>query len=293
MVSKTTTTYKVAGQCSVKADIYRTDRDTLQPAVVFIHGGCLIGGDRAGSPHLIHMLYEAGYTVVSIDYRLAPETKINGILEDLRDALAWVRSYGSVQFRIDPNRIGVVGESAGAYLTLMSGFQVSPPPKALLSFYGYGDVDGPWYSKPDPYYCSQPPISESAARSSVGTVPISETPQPNRRGLFYRYCRQNGLWPLEVTGHDPFEEPKAFDPLCPVRNVTPKYPPTLLLHGDADTDVPYQQSVEMAKKLTEAGVDHDFITIHGGGHDFDSARLTDPIVVNALDRAVSFLNQHV
>jgi len=56
--------------------------------------------------------------------------------------------------------------------------------------------------------------------------------------------RQNGLWPKEVAGFDPDKEPRAFDRFCPIRNVTKDYPPTLLLHGDNDTDVPHQQSVD-------------------------------------------------
>jgi dipeptidyl aminopeptidase/acylaminoacyl peptidase len=58
----------------------------------------------------------------SNDYRLAPETKLKGIIEDIRDALNWARNEGKVLFNIDPDRIGVVSNSAGGYLTLMSGF---------------------------------------------------------------------------------------------------------------------------------------------------------------------------
>lgn len=67
-------------------------------------------------------------------------------------------------------------------------------------------------------------------------------------------------------GHDPDVGPRAFDPLCPVRNVTADHPPTLLIHGDHDTDVPYEQSVMMAAELARAGVEHEFITTRGGGH---------------------------
>ena len=65
----------------------------------------------------------------------------------------------------------------------------------------------------------------------------------------YLYCRQQGLWPKVLTGRDPDEEPRAFDAFCPVRNVTPECPPTLLIHGTKDTDVPYELSVQMAKEL--------------------------------------------
>jgi len=76
---------------------------------------------------------------------------------------------------------------------------------------------------------------------------------------------------------------------APIRNVTPQYPPTLLLHGDADTDVPFQQSVGMIEPLTREKIPHDFIQLHGKGHVFDRDS-TDPDVMAAFNRAVEFLN---
>jgi dipeptidyl aminopeptidase/acylaminoacyl peptidase len=95
-----------------------------------------------------------------------------------------------------------------------------------------------------------------------------------------------------VVGHDPATEPAAFDRFCPVRHVTPDYPPTLLLHGDGDTDVPYAQSVLMAEALARAGVAHDLITVPGGGHGFDRA-MEEPAVQQTFDRVLAFLARHV
>ena len=116
---------------------------------------------------LLGKLLKAGYAVVSIDYRLAPETKLPAILEDLQDACKWVREKGPELFHIDPKRIAVMGGSAGGYLTLAAGFRVDPRPTVLVSFWGYGDIAGPWYSRPDPFY------SQDAAGSERGSVPSS------------------------------------------------------------------------------------------------------------------------
>jgi dipeptidyl aminopeptidase/acylaminoacyl peptidase len=186
----------------------------------------------------------------------------------------------------------VVGHSAGGYLTLMTGTLLKPAPKALVSYYGYGDIAGEWYSRPDPFYSSQPAVPEAEARGAVGAGCVSEPATPNARGRFYLYCRQHGLWPKEVTGLDPEAQPKAFDPWCPVRNVSRRYPPTMLLHGDKDTDVPYQLSVMMAEQLKRHGVEHELITIPGGGHGFDRAMQT-PEVARAFDRALQFLTQRL
>ena len=174
------------------------------------------------------------------------------------------------QCNINPTRVGVIGGSAGGYLALMTGFAITARPKALVSLYGYGDIAGPWYSEPDPFYCRQPLVSEEEARSAVGDVEISETHRNGPdRFRFYLWCRQHGHWPREIMGLDPKTHAAVFTPYCPERNITRDYPPTLLLHGDADTDVPYERSVDMAKKLADAGVEHKFITIENGPHGFD------------------------
>ena len=140
-------------------------------------------------------------------------------MEDVQDAWRWVREKGPDLFRIDPERIGVSGGSAGGYLTLMTGFGVKPRPRALVSLYGYGDIVGPWYSRPDPFYSRQPAVSKEEAYQAVGGPAISEVSSPNNRSRFYLYCRQQGLWPKEVGGFDPEREPRAFDRYCPIRNV--------------------------------------------------------------------------
>ena len=286
---KVTHTYKTAGDCAIQADMYRPQDDAVRPVIFWIHGGALIMGHRGNlRATQLNRYLDAGFAVVSVDYRLAPETKLPGILEDLDDAYRWVRSEGPKLFRIDPDRIAVVGHSAGGYLTLAAGYRFRPRPRALVSFYGYGDIAGDWYSKPSLFYSQQPAVSKGEAHAAVGKVAISGSSGPNQRGRFYLYCRQQGLWPKEVVGRDPIAEPKAFDPFCPVRNVTVDYPPTLLLHGDQDTDVPFEQSEQMAAELKRQGVEHEFIRIPGGPHGFDS-NVKDPRVGEVFERVIVFL----
>ncbi|MBL7223850.1 MAG: alpha/beta hydrolase [Candidatus Brocadiae bacterium] len=293
--SKQTYTYKTVGDCKIKADVYRMPGEEVRPAILWIHGGALIMGQRGFVPRdQLARYLDAGFTLVSIDYRLAPETKVKGIIEDLQHAYAWLRSQGPRLFKIDPDRIAVIGHSAGGYLTLMAGFCVKPRPKALVAFYGYGDIAGKWYSRPDPFYCKRPAVPKEEAYKAVGGPVVSEVIGPNTRRLFYLYCRQQGLWPREVAGFDPHTEPRAFDPYCPERNVTRDYPPTLLLHGDRDTDVPYKLSVQMADALKKQGVEHKLITVKNGGHGFDWANggLRNPANAERFERVLEFLKQH-
>jgi acetyl esterase/lipase len=305
--TKQTYVYKTVQDCQIRADVYLSPGEEQRPAILWIHGGALIFGDRSSPPPEQMELYlKAGYTVVPIDYRLAPETKLQSILEDVQDAYKWVREQGPGLFNVDPDRLAVIGHSAGGYLTLMAGFRVHPRPKALVSFYGYGDIVGEWYSRPDPYYSKEPTVSPEMARKGVGGAVISGSQfagLSDQRWLFYLFCRQQGLWPKEVTGYDPQTDLRAFEQFCPVRNVTQDYPPTLLLHGDKDTDVPYELSKQMAAVLNEHHVRHRLITMKGLGHGFDiipdglleeeSIELKQPKVAEAFDAVLEFLNEQM
>jgi len=255
--------YKTVPGCDIKADVYPGGKT----AAVWIHGGALILGSRRLSrdSRVLRSLIEADFTVISIDYRLAPETKLPEIIEDIRDAFRWLRTDAG-SLGIDRGRVVVCGGSAGGYLTLMSGFRVKPRPKALVSYWGYGDIVGPWYSRPDPFYLKQPAVTREEALSAVGKSPLSEPPPKNNRGRFYLHCRQQGTWPKEVAGRDPDTDDAWFNPYCPIRNVTRDYPPTMLVHGTADTDVPYEQSKQMVERLRREGVEHQLVTVPGGGH---------------------------
>src|SRR5438045_9757910 len=92
--NRRTEIYKSVDGLDIKADIYGV-ADGKRPAVVWIHGGALIMGTRQGVPsQLRDRLLGYGYAIVSIDYRLAPETKLPAIIADLRDAFRWARGAG-------------------------------------------------------------------------------------------------------------------------------------------------------------------------------------------------------
>jgi acetyl esterase/lipase len=289
-LTKRTLTYKVVGNCHLLADVYQIPNEALQPGILWLHGGALIFGDRSLLPYAQATRYlQAGYTVVAADYRLAPETKIGLILEDVRDAYDWMRLKGPGLLGIASEYIAVVGHSAGGYLALMAGLRLYPRPRALVSFYGYSDIAGDWYNQPDPFYGQQPAVPRDEAYQVVGGSEISGSPI-NERFRFYLYCRQQGLWTREVVGD---ESDRA--PLCPIHNITRDYPPTLLLHGEQDNDVPCQQSVSMAGELARQGVEHELVVLSGYGHAFDTGEegIQDPNVAPAFESVLRFLSRYM
>ncbi len=292
---RTTYTYKTVGDLEIKADVYRADDDIVRPVVLWIHGGALIVGSRIWlDRHIKDAFLEAGYAIVSIDYRLAPETKLPEIIADVEDSYRWLHSQGPRLFHVDASRIAVMGSSAGGYLTLTAGFRAQPRPAVLVSFWGYGDLVGDWYSKPSEFYRKQSLVEEKDALAAVSGPPIADGLAGNagkQRGSFYLYCRQQGIWPQKVSGFDPVAEVDKFVPYMPARNVTRDYPPTLLIHGHDDTDVPHEQSVIMQQELERAGVAHRFISVKGGGHglgNIDKKQL-DEIYAQVLP----FVDRHV
>src|SRR3954468_23554851 len=103
-----TYTYKTVGNLAIKLDVYWPPGDVTRAAVVWIHGGALIGGNRSDIDRRVrkHML-EAGHVLISLDYRLAPETQLEEIVHDVEDAFGWIRRNAPRLFNIDPTRIAV------------------------------------------------------------------------------------------------------------------------------------------------------------------------------------------
>ena len=263
-----TFTYKTAGDLEIKADVHRADDNQKRPVMVWFHGGALIVGHRGGvSGRVLRDMLNAGYAVVSFDYRLAPETKLPEIIADLEDGFTWLHEKGPELFNVDISKVAVSGGSAGGCLTMIAGYRAKPRPAVLVPFWGYGDLIGDWIGKPSPHPRHQTELTREAAYQQVGDHPIADSRESSKnRGGFYQYCRQQGIWPQEVAGWDHHREPEKFYPYMTLKNVTKDYPPTLMVHGTKDTDVPYEQSTLMAEQLRQHNVEHELITIQGGEH---------------------------
>lgn len=296
-----TQVFRASDGHEIKADLYLSSReknDQKSPAILFIHGGGLIMGSRKMiAPNHVQAFHKGGFHVVSIDYRLAPETKLPDIVDDLKNAWRWLRENAE-SYGIDSDRIAVAGHSAGGFLTLLSGYELAPRPIALVSMAGYGKLTHAEFENPSSYYVHNHAMAnELEARSAVGEKALSES-SPNDsmhrylgRGLFYLYCRQQGIWLHEVSGRHPSDQ-EWFARYEPIRNITAAYPPTLLLHGETDTDVPYDQSILMQRELERHGVVHELVSNPDWGHAFIYAT-NDPTVDQALQQIVAFLHKHI
>jgi acetyl esterase/lipase len=291
---KETFAYKRVGDLPIRVDVYRDAALTERPLVVWIHGGALIMGNRESVPAwLLDACNESGFVLASIDYRLAPETKLSELVEDVQDAFNWLRDEAPRRVGTRSNPIAVIGESAGGYLALVAGLRVRPRLASVVSLWGYGDLIGDWYTQPSPHPCHHmvEPTAEEAYRQVSGPPISNDRERAGDGWIFYQFCRQRGVWPEAVSGWDPVRDVDRFTAFMPIANVTAEYPPTLLVHGELDTDVPHDRSEHMAAELAKCGVEHRLLSITGGEHGLDGAEPAS--IGGAFREATTFLRTHL
>jgi acetyl esterase/lipase len=238
------------------ADELLTSPEPNGATVMWLHAGALMVGSPADHVrHGVRRYVDVGYTVLCLDYPLVPPASLDEIVAYTTEACSRIESP-----------FAIVGHSAGGYLALAATAELDRKPDAIVSFYGYGSLR--WGL--EPAYLHLP-----AANPEQGGAQR------------YVWCRQNGRWLHEVTGRDPIHDSKWIERYEPVLRPADGVP-TLLLHGDADIDVPVDESRKMAAALASAGIDHSYVEIPGGGHGFDVA---EPDV--ALEPVLEFLKHRL
>lgn len=261
-MSATTSIYRSVNGLDLHADVY-SPASTPSGFFVWFHGGALIMGGRADIPQdLLDLVLSTNSMLFSIGYRLAPQAPITEIAADASAGWHWATE--EARQRGCPSTAGVVGGlSAGAYLALLVGLS-NPRPGAVVSYYGYGTLDSPWYSMPsDHYRRTWRQVSEREALSSVAGPATSEGSTRPAAVDFYMYCRQNGRWPELAAGTTDITQLRRYSPTY---HITREFPPTLLLHGTDDHDVPYEESAALAALLRLHAVEHEFISLEGFDH---------------------------
>lgn len=273
--------YKSVNGHDIRANIFLPETKELHPVVVFFHGGFFFGNRDEG---LINSLKEAlitsGYAVVSADYRLAPETKLKGILEDVSDISIWLKKHGCHEFNIDTNRIVVAGCSAGGYMALTSGFNPVSAPNAIIAI--------------------SPPTGFSTSVTPMGDLSVLDQPGPydvvsdsvvsygdyESRMALWRYLVKNQLALYELFGFDPSAEPEKLDMFSLNTNIKDKYPPTLLIHAKNDHLVDIQQVNDFHRFLIEKHITTELYLVENGHSD-------DLIYRNpeVIERIIEFLNK--
>lgn len=215
------------------------DDSAERAAVVLVHGGGFVAGDRrsSGMRALCTLVASQGAAAFSVDYRLAPEDVFPSQVEDVQAAVAWLREPEQVdRFGIDPARIGVLGSSAGAVLAQSVGTA------------GEGPLDA------GSRVAAVVSLSGVSLMTEEGLSLGTPSPEAAEMILTYLGCETPSLAAC----------PQA-EPASALLDVDPSDPPTLLVNG-SDELVPVEQAQAMADALTAAGVTNQLIVEDGGAH---------------------------
>jgi alpha-L-fucosidase 2 len=245
---KTNIEYGQAGGERLLLDVSVPDGTGLHPVAILVHGGGWNRGDKGGSSTpgdnadispWFGPLTEANFTWFSINYRLAPKNQWPACLEDVQTAIRWVKAHAA-EYKGDPQRIALFGHSAGGHLVCLAATMV-------------GD--------------------DTRVQAVVGFAAVTDHEQDlAKRGGLSTSLQKLLNRPKDVTP----ESLGMIREISPINHVRPGLPPFLLVHGDADTSVPYQQSINFQAKLKAAGVPCELITVKGAPHSLIEGVKIDP-----------------
>jgi acetyl esterase/lipase len=208
------------------------------PVIICLHGGGWVGGERQQMKGTIEVMARRGYVAISPDYRLAPQHRFPAQIEDCKAAVRWVRANAE-KYRINPQKIGVFGFSAGAHLACLLG--VTGKDDGLEGKGGNAD-------------------QSSAVQAVVSFFGPTDFTQP----VWSDKVSQRHLKPF--LGGTADEKADVYRRASPLTYAGKNAPPFLFVHGTADDIVPMQQSEAMVKKLRQAGVSARLIEVVGEGH---------------------------
>jgi len=215
---------------------------TRRPVVIWLHGGGWKAGTHHTMPAFLRRLAESGYVIASVGYRKTGVAPFPACLQDCKAAVRWLRANGGA-FGLDASRVGVVGNSAGAHLATLLG---------LTS--GLAELEGSelgWAVEPS---------GVSAVVAIAGPSDLAKT------------CADHSSAKTPealLLGAPVASVPAAAELASPVTHATRAGAVAgsfLLIHGDADEEVPLEQSELLLTALEAAGVDASLIRVPGGHH---------------------------
>jgi len=252
--------YMKAGDKPLKMDIAKPKSgEGPFPAVICIHGGGWRGGDKTQMNNSIYALAQQGYVAATIQYRLVPEARFPSQIQEARAAVQYVRAHAK-ELNVDPDRIGVIGGSAGAHLALLIGTT--------------GDKEFE-------------PVGDNPTVSTKVNVVVSLAGPTDLTPEFPA--------PAQKMVDDLLNKPKKdksedYAKASPLHYVTPGDAPILMVHGTKDELVPYDQTTKLLDACKKAGVEAELFTIKDGGHGGGG----DPKEwAAAIVKSAEFLSKHL
>jgi len=229
----------------LELDVWRTglpNTGPLRPAVVFVHGGGWVLGNRSGRPEWNRWLNQLGYEVFDVEYRMPPPVRWQDEIGDVKAAVGWVAAHAA-DYNVDAARVTMMGESAGGNL-------------ALLAAYSMGD----------------PQLPPSTDVAPVAIRSVVDLYGPTEMAMLYSSSASRHFVQTvekKYIGGTPEEFPERYRVLSPLYHISAQTPPTITFHGASDRVVPLDQATVLDQALSKAEVAHETYILPGNDHGFD------------------------
>lgn len=249
--------YCSADNSAQKMDVYFPASGGPWPAVVYVHGGSWMRGDKSEAMMFAGIMTSQGYLVVSVNYRLYPPARFPAMIEDVKCAIRSLRAHAR-EYNLDPNRIGAFGVSAGGH---------------LASLLGTSDQSDGWDVGD---YLDQ----SSRVKAVVAMAPVTD---------LSRYSPNADIEAMKRIG---FGEDNAAQ-ASPITHVTSDDPPFLLIHGDHDELVPYEQSQVMYDRLRQMNVPAQLVIVKNARHSFTAPEGIKPSLLEINQIILDFLAKYL
>jgi len=242
--------FKKIGNKALKLDIYLPNKTAQNiPLLVWIHGGAWFRGNKTKflnkgwNNNLVNRLLKDGYAIAAISYRLSQEAIFPAQIQDCNDAITYLLQNSAI-YKLDKDRIAVMGRSAGGHLaslvatsnsyTLPNFYSVekqeSFPIRAVIDLWGVSDF--------------------LAMRGNTGRVDHDADDSAEAKLL----------------GHNPLTRPDLANLASPTTYINEQTPPFLMIHGKIDDLVPYSQSVLLQSYLNLANIENKLILVEDAKH---------------------------
>ena len=247
-------------------DVFTPRQNANGRGVIWVVSGGWFSAHESVGPEFpfspLEGLLGRGYTIFAVVHGSQPRFTVPEILEDMHRAVRYVR-FHAAKYGVDPDKIGIVGASAGGHLSLMQGTAGREgDPQA-------SDAIDRLSSRVQAVACFVPPTDFLNFGEPGVTILESEHPiiqQLRAPFAFQKLEREGGLFGAFVPITDEAEVRKTFAGTSPINHVTEDDPPALIIHGEKDPLVPLEQAQRIAARFGEAGVPARLVVKPGAGH---------------------------
>jgi acetyl esterase/lipase len=214
-------------------NVYRPLPPGRYPTLVVIYGGAWQSGSPDRKASFSRYMAAQGYTVIAIDYRHAPAYRFPAQLQDVQTALTYIQTHGE-DLSVNPNRIAVMGRSAGAQLAMIAAYQSTVPVQAVVNYYGPVDLTAGYQDPPIP----DPIDTRAVLRTFLGGPPATA--------------------------------PDLYRQASPINSVEANLPPTLLVYAGRDHVVQAKYGRQLYERLQVTGNQAVWLAIPWANHAFDT-----------------------